>query len=137
MGYRSSVYLKTTTEGWLIMKRFNDKIEKLDDKPLAYAEVNKSPDGFYKISYEDLKWYDTYTQVQNFNKVLHIYESEDIPYSFIRIGEDTTDLEFNQNYTADMPDEIAYFEPYIELNDRGTEYDRIMYDGKECPSDKK
>ena len=30
MGYRSQIALKTTTEGWILLKRFNDKIENPD-----------------------------------------------------------------------------------------------------------
>lgn len=117
MGYRSQIYLKTTTEGWLIMRKFNDSIERWDDKPLAYATVQRTEKGNYKITYEDLKWYDSYEQVINFNKVLDIYEEQDIPYSFIRLGEDTEDIEHKRNYPDDMPYEIEAFEPVVDIND--------------------
>lgn len=43
--------------------------------------------------------------------------AQDIPYSFIRIGEDISDIEHKTNWTEDMPDEIANFEPVVDVND--------------------
>lgn len=42
---------------------------------------------------------------------------QNIPYSFIRIGEDTTDIEHKKNWTEDIPDEISSFEPVTDVND--------------------
>lgn len=117
MGYRSQVYLKTTTEGWLIMKKFNDSITEWEDQPLSYSEVYRTPKGNYKITFDDIKWYTSYTQIQNFNKVLGIYEEQDIPYSFIRIGEEEDDIEHKRNYPDDIPYEIEAFEPVVDIND--------------------
>ena len=122
MGYRSQVYLKTTTEGWVIMKKFNDSIENKDHQPLDGAEVNKTESGFYKITFCDVKWYDSYTSVQNFNKVLDMYDEQDIPYSFIRLGEDAEDIEHRRNYPDDIPYEIECFEPVVDVNDEDTDY---------------
>ena len=44
-------------------------------------------------------------------------EEQDIPYSFIRIGEDISDIEHKNNWTEDMPDEISSFEPVRDVND--------------------
>lgn len=132
MGYRSQVYLKTTTEGWILMKKMNDSIENPDNKPLQYATVERTKAGFYKITFDDIKWYDSYKQVQNFNRVLVQCGDQDIPYSFIRIGEDTDDVEHRKNWTDDMPDEIGSFEPLIDVNDESCgSYDEIMSDGKD------
>lgn len=128
MGYRSEVYLKTTTEGWIILKSFNDKIKEPEDRPLAYSEVNKTPDGFYKIEYHDIKWYDSYKQIQNFNRALDEMRDQDIPFSFIRLGEDTDDIEHVCNWTDDIPDEINSFEPVVDINDECTEYEPVTLD---------
>ena len=117
MGYRSEVYLKTTTEGWIIMKKFNDTIDEKYSRPLCWANIDKTKDGYYRISFSDIKWYDSYAQVQNFERVLSMYEDQDIPYSFIRIGEETDDVECRNNWTDDMPDSISSFEPVVNLND--------------------
>lgn len=117
MGYRSQVYLKTTTEGFLVFKQFNNSVTDVDAKPLAYADICKTESGFYKISFDDIKWYDSYTQVQNFNEVLAKLEALEIPFSFIRLGEDTEDIEHKCNWTDDIPDEISSFEPVVDYND--------------------
>ena len=118
MGYRSQVYLKTTTEGWLVLKKLNDSIENPEHRPLQYAEIKKTPTGFYKISFDDIKWYEgTYAEVDNFMNGLDKLEEQDIPYSFIRIGEDVSDIEHKKNWTEDIPDEISSFEPVIDVND--------------------
>lgn len=112
------MYLKTTTEGYIILKQLNNKIEKSDDRPLQYAEIKKTPTGFYKISFDDIKWYEgTYAEVDNFMNGLDELEKQDIPYSFIRIGEDMSDIDHRTNWTEDMPDEIANFEPVVDVND--------------------
>lgn len=119
MGYRSDVYLKTTTEGYIVLKRLDDSIENPEHKPLQYAcEIMRTPSGFYKIKFEDIKWYEgTYPEVDNFMNGLDELVKHDIPYSYIRIGEDTSDIEHKNNWTEDMPDEIANFEPVVDVND--------------------
>lgn len=53
-------------------------------------------------------------------------EEQDIPYSFIRIGEDTVDIEHKKNWTEDMPDEISSFEPVTDVNDDdGSSYEDV------------
>lgn len=119
MGYRSDVYLKTTTEGYLIIKRRNDSIEKPEHRPLQYAEeIKRTPAGFYKIWFCDVKWYEsTYEEIKQFMSALDDLVEQGIPYSFIRIGEDPTDVEYKVNWTDDVPDEIQTFEPVIDVND--------------------
>ncbi len=128
MGYRSQVSMKTTTEGWIVMKRFNDSIENKEHQPLDGAEVNKTESGFYKISFYDIKWYDSYQSVQHFNHVLQLYEEQDIPYSFIRLGEDTDDIEHRRNYPDDIPYEIECFEPVVDINDEDLDYHPVDLD---------
>lgn len=110
--------MKTTTEGYLTIKQFNDSIDVIEDRPLQGAMIQKTALGFYKISFESVKWYEeSYTDVANFMRALNLLETHDIPYSFIRIGENPTDVVHNFNWTEDMPDEIASFEPIVSVND--------------------
>ena len=124
MGYRSDVYLKTTTEGYLIIKRRNDSIENPEHRPLQYAEeIKRTPTGFYKIWFCDIKWYEgTYEEIKQFMEALDDLVEQGIPYSFIRIGEDTTDVEYKVNWTDDVPHEIQTFEPIIDINDEDRGY---------------
>lgn len=126
MGYRSNVYLKTTTEGWVILKKFNDELtEDWSDKPLAYSVIERTAGGNYKITWEDIKWYDSYASVQHLYEVLNIYEMKDIPYSFIRIGEEECDCEHKRSYVDDMPWEIEGFEPIVTVNDEDSSYEFV------------
>ena len=124
MGYRSQVEFKTTTEGYLTLKRFNDKIPHKVERPLYNAEIKKTESGFYKISFDNVKWYDSYIDVQNFIKVMDILDEQDIPYKFIRLGEDIDDIEVRENYTEDMPEQLSEFNPSVEI-----------YDTNECDYD--
>lgn len=117
MGYRSQVVFKTTTEGYLVFKRFDDSIKDLDSKPLSGAEIYKTSSGFYKIVFDDVKWYDSYTSVEKFYDGMARLEEQDIPYKFIRLGEDIEDIEVKENYTDDMPDELCEFNPEVSIYD--------------------
>ena len=83
------------------------------------ARVQCTPTGFYKITFDDIKWYEgcSYEEVDKFMEAMGELKDNDIPYSFIRIGEEVADIEFHQNYTDDMPSEIETFEPVIDVND--------------------
>lgn len=126
MGYRSDVYLKTTTEGYLIMKRFNDSliVEDKSERPLTYATISYTPTGFYRIEYNDVKWYDSYPEVQNFNKALKLLREQDIPYAYIEIGEDPDDITYKCNYSVELetPTEIANFQPIVDVGDDDFDY---------------
>ena len=118
MGYRSQVYLKTTTEGYVTIKRRNDSVEDPTHRILNYAtEIKKTPSGFYRIYFDNIKWYEYFEEVKHFMESLDILQEQEIPYSFIRIGEDSGDVEHKFNHTDDMPDEIYSFEPVVDVND--------------------
>lgn len=99
------------------MKRFNDSIEEVVDRPLHGAEILRTESGFYKIIFEDVKWYEGYKDVNNFMKALNRLDEQDIPYKFIRLGEDIEDIEVKENYTDDMPDELCEFSPEVSIYD--------------------
>ena len=110
------------------MKKFNDSIDNRDHRPLDGAEVNKTESGFYKITFCDVKWYDSFPSVQNFNQVLNMYDEQEIPYSFIRLGEEMADIEHRRSWADDMPPEIEYFEPIVNINDEDTDYTPVDLD---------
>lgn len=132
MGYRSQVALKTTTEGWILMKRMNDKIECDEDKPLYAMNIGKTPTGYYKIWHDSIKWYDGYGNVDNFNECLDKMTEQDIPFVFIEIGEDVDDINIRNNWTDDMPDCIEDFDVRTEIIDPDEGgYEMIMEEGKD------
>lgn len=119
MSSYSQVYLKTTTEGYIILKRLDNSITKTSDKPLSKAVIQRTASGFYKISFDDIKWYEGggYENVENFMKGLELLKKQDIPYSFIRLGEEVWDIVHEYNWTSDMPSAISSFEPLVDIND--------------------
>ena len=132
MGYCSQIALKTTSEGWILLKRYNDMITEESAKPLAYLNVEKTPTGFYKISHTDIKWYTGFTQVINFYRALTQMEEQNIPFVFIRIGEDIDDIEVKNNWTEDMPCELETFEPQTTIYDEDEgDYETIVASGKD------
>ena len=130
MSYRSQIALKTTTEGWILLKRFNDKIENPDERPLRNLTVSVTPTGYYKISHDSIEWYEGDPQVKNFNEALCQMKAQNIPYVFIKIGEDYDDINIQNNWTSDMPDEIETFDVERSISDADEGcYEIIMEDG--------
>lgn len=132
MGYESQIALKTTTEGWVLMRKMNNSIEREEERPLTHLNVERTETGFYKISHDSIKWYEHFTNVKNFNKVLDQMNEQNIPFIFIRIGEDINDIDVRNNWTDEMPDELARFEPQTEIYDESAgSYATIMEDGED------
>lgn len=117
MGYRSQVAFKTTTEGFVLMKTWNDEIIPRENRPLVGMDIQKTPTGFYKISHDEIKWYESFPDIRYFIEFMDKLEKLDIPFCFIRIGEDMDDIEVRNNYTDDMPDEIETFAPETSIYD--------------------
>lgn len=117
MGYRSEIYLKTTAEGFVMLKQLDDKIKIKEEKPLYGLAIEKTPEDFYRMSALSVKWYDEFEQVINFNEALNQLKKQNIPFVFIRIGEDVNDVEVNQNWTDDMPEELFNFAPQVSIDD--------------------
>jgi hypothetical protein len=49
----------------------------------------------------DVKWYDSYPEVQNFSAFLDALNDMSYAYEFGRIGEDTEDVEFTRSSNSD------------------------------------
>ena len=100
-----------------MLKQLDDKIKIKEEKPLYGLTIEKTPEDFYKMSALSVKWYDDYEQVINFNEALNQLKKQNIPFVFIRIGEDLNDVEVNQNWTDDMPEELFNFTPQVSIDD--------------------
>ena len=103
MGYRSDCRLRTTKEGYEIMKKEIDKYLK---KAKKEKEFDYEPKNIFeycnKIVVENeivtadwnyMKWYDDYTEIMAFNNALGILQEKDIDYQFMRVGENLEDIE--------------------------------------------
>lgn len=102
MGYRSdikAVFYTDDKEQWPALRLFvTENFPKDFEGNLEI--IGSSTYSGYVFSLEDVKWYDSYPDVQAYNKFVEQYtelvEGEtELPwvYEFIRIGEDTEDIE--------------------------------------------
>ena len=48
---------------------------------------------------------------------MDILDEQDIPYKFIRLGEDIDDIEVRENYTDDIPEALLEFNPAVDIYD--------------------
>lgn len=98
MGYRSDVKLVSTKEGWERIKRAVT-IANLDNTYLVDDELVVPVCNGKYILYEIewVKWYDSYAEVDAFMHALFLLEHDNIPYNFIRVGEDWGDIEEHSN----------------------------------------
>ncbi len=80
MGYRSDIRIKGD-------KAVMDEIRKT--KIIQYADINR---GNY-VAFNNVKWYDSYEEIKEVNDILELAEENGQNYSFLRIGEDTRDIE--------------------------------------------
>lgn len=110
MGYRSDVkavfYTKDVDE-WPALRLFVD--ENFPEALKGDLEIiGSSVYSGYVFSSESTKWYDQYTEVMAYNKFVEQYTElidgkSGLPwsYEFIRIGEDTDDIETANEGDAD------------------------------------
>lgn len=116
MGYRSDVKIRTTKEGYEVMKKFvEDYIKKnvaedtqgLDWNLLNHAEITEAEDNV-TLDWYNLKWYeccDGYEDVDAIMKSLDELSNKNIDYQYMRIGEENDDIEEkcsmnNNNFTC-------------------------------------
>ena len=63
---------------------------------------------------------------------MDILEKHDIPYKFIRLGENIDDIEVRENYTDDMPDELEDFNPNVSIYDTSVgDYENVINPDKD------
>lgn len=63
---------------------------------------------------------------------MDILEKHDIPYKFIRLGENIDDIEVRENYTDDMLDELEDFNPNVSIYDTSAgDYENVINPDKD------
>ena len=63
---------------------------------------------------------------------MDILEKHDIPYKFIRLGENIDDIEVRENYTDDMLDELEDFNPNVSIYDTSVgDYEKVINPDKD------
>lgn len=104
MGYRSDVRIRTTKEGYEVMKNFVEKYIKenvsedaqgLDWNLLNSAEITETGNSI-TLDWKNIKWYngiDGYQDVDAIMKSLDELSDKDIDYQYMRIGEENNDID--------------------------------------------
>ena len=104
MGYRSdikAVFYTEQEEKWPVLKLYID--ENFPNKEWSLKRIKSKHCYGYVFSAEDVKWYPNYIDVAAFDKFVAAYRDlissgeDSFPwvYEFIRIGEDTEDIELD------------------------------------------
>lgn len=102
MGYRSDVKLITTNKGWERIDQAVRKVAGITSANELKCRWITEPDvavpivgGKYMLAeWNDIKWYEGRDdQVDAVMRVLENLEHDDIPYSYLRIGENESDVE--------------------------------------------
>ena len=130
MGYRSDVRLRTTKEGYEIMKAEIDKYleekKKTGDRDFDYEPENllKTANNteienngnidIVTVDWTYMKWYDYYVEVMAFDHALHILADKDIDYQYMRMGEELDDIEEKWSINNDSFDSF-----YVSRNFEG------------------
>lgn len=105
MGYRSDIRIRTTAEGYEVMKKFVEKYieEKVPqekrnvyDYNLLKAAIKTEMSGIITLDWNYMKWYEGemgYEDVTAIMKSLDELSEKDIDYQYMRIGEEIDDID--------------------------------------------
>ena len=101
MGYRSDVRIRTTKEGYEVMKKFVEnyikekELKGTDWNLLDYAKITEAEDSI-TLDWTDLKWYEGINGYEDVDAIMNsLYElsNKDIDYQYMRIGEEDDDID--------------------------------------------
>ena len=98
MGYRSQVVLAISKEliPFLILATSKNKeAEALVFKETDKFDRNYENDKSWLLMWDGIKWYEGYHDVDVFNRLMEMLDAQGLEdlYGFIRIGEETDDIE--------------------------------------------
>lgn len=104
MGYRSEVAIALTSEAankLFVLQEFLPELKELINDADETSHFNKESidKGFdTKLYWNHIKWYDTYTEIQQMETFLYQILDDDCEYLLLRIGEETDDMETQGHY---------------------------------------
>lgn len=121
MGYYSDVAFATTKEGWETIKH-NVKQASPDNYKYIVGDehTHTTKNGYIVLLLHSVKWYDDwFPEVDAFMQTLKEFDKENIPYSYLRSGEDYGDVqrleERDFNKDPDLPE--FYMNKEIEVEE--------------------
>lgn len=105
MGYRSDIRIRTTKEGYEVMKKFIEKYIKenmneenlkgYDYNLLKSAEITEAEDSV-TLDWNSLKWYEGIQGYEDVDAIMYSLDElsdKDIDYQYMRIGEEIDDID--------------------------------------------
>ena len=118
MGYRSVVevvfYTRDEEQAPLLKLYVDENFPKNEELRECLTPINAPKVWGYHFIADNIKWYESYTFVQEFNEFAHAFvafaeskEGADAKqlnwaYEFVRLGEDTNDIEEERSENADF-----------------------------------
>ena len=99
MGYRSEVAIALTPEAankLFVLQEFCPELKELikDADEASHFDKESIDKGFdVKFYWNHIKWYDSYTEIQQMETFLYQILDDDSEYLLLRIGEETDDME--------------------------------------------
>lgn len=99
MGYRSEVAIALTSEAankLFVLQEFCPELKELinDADEASHFDKESIDKGFdVKLYWNHIKWYDSYTEIQQMETFLYQILDDDSDYLLLRIGEETDDME--------------------------------------------
>lgn len=96
MGYRSevkSVIYQTKDKFDKFYEDNKEEIEYFREKFGCLSIATKGPYKVLFLDFEEVKWYDSFPEVQSWHNFLAKAEAEGMFYEFVRLGEDDSDVE--------------------------------------------
>jgi len=112
MGYRSDVAVAimfNTKEDLLIFRTKHKILGGTGEQEITNLNVIEYQNKVVAFAYyEDVKWYDSFQDVQAVTKMLEDAQEAKFSTMFIRIGEETADVEHNPQIYFDEQGEVAW-----------------------------
>ena len=110
MGYRSVVevvfYTRDEEQAPLLKLYVDENFPKNEELRECLTPINAPKVWGYHFICDDVKWYESYTFVQEFNEFVHAFvafsESKDWAYEFVRLGEQSDDVEEERSDNAEF-----------------------------------
>lgn len=106
VGYQSNVRISTTKEGFEEIKEIIINTEK-ELMVFQFLMFNEDKSGVV-FGWDGIRWYDDFDSISQIQEVMDTFQERDIPYKFIRVGENEGDIEIHEYK--------SHLLPYVGLN---------------------
>ena len=96
MGYRSTGAMWFSQQALDAISDEQNKVIQRDIENDSFTHVHETEDGII-LEFESWKWYDSYEDIQAYEAMFNMLQGAKIPYDFVRIGEDPSDVECREH----------------------------------------